>query len=341
MDQSSRGAGPVVYGSKHVAAPCRSCAAVRPQTYLTSLARYYEPYRDSMTHGSCRVPTNFGYMNLAGGLGELRLPFDRIGKGDIEPLDLSHMKFCDPAGTVALSAYAATAARKLKRPLPLQGWDSGSYLSRVGFKSLAGYRDDFPRTRLDSDRLTSLIEVATAKERQSARKDVLNVLGVHHVGARMVLDYCLEEMLRNVEDHADSPVNALLQAQYYDNRKQVVMAIADTGYGILHSLRQRHQSIADDEEALKNALKAGVSGRNTRKGTNAGLGLTVSSSLVTKMGGTFQLVTGDTMLEMTKTTQTMRKLGQTRWPGVIVVMLVPRNDSLDWEGTFEEVMGAI
>lgn len=289
----------------------------------------------------CRVPDTFGYMNLAGGLSQLKLPFDALGGGAEATLDVSKLEFCDPAATVALAGFAATAVRSTRRPIQLEGWDAGSYLSRVGFKKLAGHADDFPRRRLESDRLTSLIEVATAKQRQEARRDVLSVLDVHHDGARMVLDYCLEEILRNVEDHADSPVNALLQAQYYDKRQQVVMAVADTGHGILRSLRQRHQNMENDEAALRAAIQPGVSGRNTRKGTNAGLGLTVSSSLVTKMGGVFQVVTGDSVLELTGRDLAVHKIRGSRWPGVIVAMVVPRNDSLDWEGTFTEVMEAI
>jgi len=294
-----------------------------------------------MDQRPCRVPTVFGYMNLAEGLNNLALRFDQLDPGSSPTLDLRQMEFCDPAATVALAAFVATALKKTGQPVPLDGWDAGSYLSRVGLKQLAGHKDDFPRKRLDSDRMTSLTKVAGYKERLSARKDVLNVLDVHHDGARRLLDYCLEEILRNVDDHAFSPIYALLQAQYYEKRGEVVMAIADTGNGILKSLRPRHQTLATHDAALKAALQKGVSGRNTRKGTNAGLGLTVSSALVTKMGGTFQIMSGDCLLEVTGRGQNVYRLRQTEWPGVIVVMVVPRNDALDWDGTFIEVMSAI
>lgn len=293
-----------------------------------------------MTSNHCNVPARFGYMNLAGGLSEVGLPFDQIGKGEVPTLHLSRMEFCDPAATVALAAFAATSYRATKRPIVLEGWNAESYLARVGLKEFAGYKDDYPKRRQDTDRITNLIEVADSKDRQEARKNVLNVLQVNHDGARSVLDYCLEEMLRNVDDHAESPVNALLQAQYYENRHEVVMAIADTGYGILRSLRQWHQNLDSDFDAVKAAMQPGVSGRNTKKGTNAGLGLTVSSRLITRMGGTFQLVTGSAALEVKSKTEEIRAL-RVPWQGVIVTMIVPRNDDLDWEGTFTEVMGEI
>src|SRR5260370_32575218 len=164
---------------------------------------------------TCAVPSVFGFMNLAGGLSELALPFHDLESGLSPILDLGCLSVCDPAATVVLGAFAATANRKTSRPVELHGWDRGSYLSRVGFKPFAGYNDDFPRKRMDSDRLTNLLEVRNADERVAARGEVLHVLDIQHEGARTVLDYCLEEMLRNVDDHAASPVHALLQAQYY------------------------------------------------------------------------------------------------------------------------------
>lgn len=285
------------------------------------------------------VPARFGYMNLAGGLNELALRFDYVSESPTT-IDLSRIDFCDPAATVTLAAYAANTTRLSGEPINLQGWDPGSYLSRVGFKTFAGHRDDFPRKRLSSDRLTSLIEVRTADERQRARAEVLDVLDVQHDGANGLLDYCLEEMLRNVDDHAQSPVNALVQAQYYEARHEVVMAVADTGVGVMKSLSVRHE-VADHEAALKAALLPGVSGRNTRKGTNAGLGLPVSSALITEVGGIFQVVSGDCVMEVRRGGTSILRLRGTQWPGVIVVMVVPRDDSLNWERTFTKVMDAL
>ena len=50
------------------------------------------------------------------------------------------------------------------------------------------------RQRMDSDRLTNLLEVRNADERVAVRGEVLDVLDIQHEGARTVVDYCLEEM---------------------------------------------------------------------------------------------------------------------------------------------------
>lgn len=289
----------------------------------------------------CSIPRHLAYPNLAESLAAIGLPFDSSSEDDRPVLDLTHLEFCDPSATVALAGFAAHYRRKTKRTIELNGWKPDSYLSRVGFKDLAGYPDDYPMSRRDDDRLTSIIEVATAGERGEAREHVLDVLDIAHSGCRLLMDYCLEEILRNVEDHADSPVNALVQAQYYQSKKNVVVTVGDTGYGILWNMRQRHSDLADDSEALRKAMQPGMSGRNTRKGTNAGLGLTVSSSMVARIGGMFQIASGDAVLEVTAKGQTVHNLRGTRWPGVLVTMSVPRDDSLDWEGTFTRVLNEL
>jgi len=121
----------------------------------------------------------------------------------------------------------------------------------------------------------------------------LDVLGVTGEGARDLVSYCLEEILRNVDEHADSPVNALLQAQFYSATGEAVFAIGDTGRGILHSLRQWHQNLEDDEEALRYALRP----RPLREGTG--------------------------------------------WPGVLVAMVMPREDGRDWGKVLAQVLEEI
>lgn len=288
----------------------------------------------------CSIPQTLGTRNFTLAMNEMRLPFNGGSPDDPTLLDFSAVQFCDPMATVALASFGAYRLRRSKQRVELGGWRPDSYLARVGVKRLLGYDDDYPHRRNDGERLTSVTEVADHTDRQKARRQLLDVLGIQHDGTRLVLDYCLEEILRNVEDHADSPTNALVQAQYYETRNEVVFAIADTGRGVLWNLRQRHQQLENDEEALIAALQPGVSGRNTRKGSNAGLGLTVSSSLVTGVNGTFQVASGTALRVLKKGRAETQLLEGGGWPGVIVAFSVPRNDALDWEANFEQVLGS-
>jgi hypothetical protein len=287
----------------------------------------------------CQVPDRLDYPNLADALEALALPFDPEEHDDIPVLDLSANTFCDPSGTVALAAFCADYARRHEHPLRLEGWDPTSYLSRVGFKPLAGYKDDYPKRRHENgDQVTSIMEVVYAPDRAETLLRTLDVLDVAHEGCRQLLGYCLEEILRNVEEHADSPVNALIQAQHYSARGNVVVAIGDTGRGVLLNMRQRHPDLEDDLAALQLAMEPGMSGRNPRKGSNAGLGLTVSSALIARAGGTFQIVSGNAMLEITSRGTLARQLPSGGWRGVLVVMCVPRNDALPWGEIYKRTM---
>lgn len=287
----------------------------------------------------CRIPSTIAYTNLAGALTDLALPFANLSASDPVTLDCSGLQFCDPAGTVALAAYGAHYLARTDHRIELVGWDPASYLSRVGFKRLCGYPDDWPKRRIVSDHLTSIERIRNAEERAAASVHVLDVLGITHEASRYVLIQLLDEILRNVEEHAWSPVNALLQAQFYPSRGITVFAVADTGVGIFENLQSRHADVVDDETALRKALNPGVSGRNLRRDhiDNAGVGLTVTSRLVRKARGVFQIASGDTVLEVTANGETARKLSGTRWPGVIVTMVVPRDDTLDWDAMYEEV----
>lgn len=284
------------------------------------------------------APRRFTHDTLARCLNSMGLP-KAGGPSDDPTIDLSEVDFCDPSATVCLAAYGAHHKRLTGRNISLNGWKADSYFSRVGMKKFLGYQDDYPYERRDEDRLTSIIEIVTDSDRSQNIRYVLEVLGIQHSGADMLLGYCLEEILRNVEDHADSAVNALLQAQYYPRSAEVVLGIADTGFGILHNMRQRHD-LEDDEQALRAALKPGVSGRNTRKGTNAGLGLTASSRMITRMGGSLGITSGTCHLVVTKSGIFAQDLVE-GWKGVIVTMCLPRDDGLDWEGAFKQVMNEL
>lgn len=43
-------------------------------------------------------------------------------------------------------------------------------------------------------------------------------------------------------------------------------------------------------------------------------------------------------LEVRRSGQAVHRIRNTRWPGVSVVMVVPRDDNLNWEGTFKKVL---
>jgi hypothetical protein len=110
------------------------------------------------------------------------------------------------------------------------------------------------------------------------------------------LAYCFREVIRNVFEHAQTDRCAVCAQKWGDGR--VELAIVDAGRGIRRSLEEKH-SISSDTEALKQALRPGVSrdlsnDPDDRWG-NSGFGLYVLSELG-KALGVFRIVSGDAVL---------------------------------------------
>ena len=205
------------------------------------------------------------------------------------------------------------------------------------FKPLLGAKDDFPSNRKSAgERFTEILEVVTPNERTESAEHICDVLGVDDGDARVVLLYSLEEILRNVDDHADSPTNAIVHGQYFPAVDEVVIAIADTGQGVLRSLRSRHQELDSDEDALQEAMKLQVSGRNTRKGTNAGVGLTITAEMMKHAKGSLELYSGYAYLKATASgLKSAAEVGP--WSGVLAILCVHR-DKGKWQGVYDRAM---
>lgn len=256
---------------------------------------------------------------------------DAADAGTPVSVDFTAHTFCDPAGVVMLGAAGARYYRLTRHQAKLVGWDDDSYLSRLELGGLFGlshrFKLRFPRPR----DFVALREVVEPKDRVAACDAVAKILGIHHAGATGLMGYTLEEVLRNVDDHADSPTNALLHAQRYDRTDEVVVAIADTGQGVLRSLRQQQPDLGSDRDALYQALLPGVSGKNVKKARNQGIGLTATARMIAGVNGSMQVISGKAMQTISRDGTIETELPGRGWPGVVVVLRVSGRDNIDWD----------
>jgi len=98
--------------------------------------------------------------------------------------------------------------------------------------------------------------------------------------AAMALGVAVNEVIQNVCDHAESPVGAIMAARYFQNRRDVRVAILDLGVGIPRTLSRVRPEASDPEQALRLVVPGGVSSRS--KANNMGLGI---SNLVDQVRG--------------------------------------------------------
>jgi anti-sigma regulatory factor (Ser/Thr protein kinase) len=89
------------------------------------------------------------------------------------------------------------------------------------------------------------------------------------------IGYIVSELVGNVIEHASCEHGAIICAQYYPKSNSIRIGIADTGVGVRTTITRSHAA-ATDLDALRLALRPGVTGTTRREGgtdQNAGAGL--------------------------------------------------------------------
>lgn len=118
------------------------------------------------------------------------------------------------------------------------------------------------------------------------------------------LEWSINEITDNVLNHAKSSIGGLVQATTYPKNGIIAFAVADSGQGILKSLKEGYPTLRTDLQAMGEAVKAGVT-RNPKYGQ--GNGLAGSLKVTTMTGGSFEITSGTgrllTTLQETKRSQ--------------------------------------
>ncbi|MBT9554528.1 MAG: DUF4325 domain-containing protein [Myxococcales bacterium] len=134
----------------------------------------------------------------------------------------------------------------------------------------------------------------------------------------------MNEITDNVLNHSASPTGGVVGMTRFTARHEVVFCVADSGLGIRETLREGHANIQDDQEALEEAVKAGVT-RNPLLGQ--GNGLAGTRTITSNSGGEMTLVSGHARLNVSSAGSTVVDFSSTRqFPGTFVVARI-RTDS--------------
>lgn len=87
----------------------------------------------------------------------------------------------------------------------------------------------------------------------------------------------LNELYINVFDHAEAQGNAFSYIRYDEKSRKIKVAVCDFGKGIATTLRAKYNDYKDDSEALRNAIKIGVSAKTKKHNRGFGLDNVVSA----------------------------------------------------------------
>ncbi|WP_159433507.1 STAS-like domain-containing protein [Flavobacterium cucumis] len=103
------------------------------------------------------------------------------------------------------------------------------------------------------------------------------------------LEWSVNEITDNVLNHSKSKNGGFVQASTYPTNGVIAFAVADSGRGILESLKEGFPSLRTDTQAIGEAMKAGVT-RNPKYGQ--GNGLAGSLRVTTLTGGSLEITSG-------------------------------------------------
>lgn len=117
------------------------------------------------------------------------------------------------------------------------------------------------------------------------------------------IKYVMSEMVRNVLEHSNSEIGAVVSAQYFKKSNRVSIGIADRGIGIKAAIGQSYPT-ASDKEAITMALMPGITGTTKKIGGtefNAGAGLFFTKSIAKVSRDFFILYSGSSFFKLLKT----------------------------------------
>lgn len=134
------------------------------------------------------------------------------------------------------------------------------------------------------------------------------------------LQYLFIELMNNIADHAHSSVGGYVMTQYYQIHKKVQYVAADRGIGFLENIKLNFPGIHTEEEAIMKALEKGATStvqKMYQHEKNAGFGLYAMFEILKMTGGSFVIISNDTLVRYKNESFETKKLSSL-WKGVVV-----------------------
>lgn len=180
---------------------------------------------------------------------------------------------------------------------------SKHYLERMGLFKILGIESDIQI--VEHEPAGRFIPLAIVKESSELTNFLTEMVPLLHLepAEAQPIRFILSELIRNVLEHSESPMGAILCAQYYKKSNTIRIGIVDTGIGIKRSICRSHPA-STHLEAIKLALTPGITGATSREGgteQNAGAGLFFIKSIAKVNRDFFIIYSGDSMYKLLKT----------------------------------------
>jgi anti-sigma regulatory factor (Ser/Thr protein kinase) len=267
--------------------------------------------------------------------------------------DLDQVRLAEPWALVGLATLARNggAAR-----VPVErrgGSDAARFAHAIGFDDVVAGRPS--ETPGEPGRTVRMIRFSgfAGLEAAARRIGTLVLPQESDEDSRLVVQYVVIELLRNVVQHSHDPLGGVVVAQRMDRLRGtatpcVQVAVGDAGIGILESMRPAHPELGDPRAALEKAIRPHISGSFaeglTGSSTNAGMGLFFISEMARLSVGRLLLATRGATLVMRGNMRNVERptVGFLRprgigYPGTLVAFELPLGKVLDYEGLIRSI----
>ena len=217
-------------------------------------------------------------------------------------LDLEKCDYIGPDGAsliAKLYLFASKSATKIEVLAPRAPAELRNYLRYSGLDHLFN-TGNLDTTELDQERRVLPLE-QFGEARFTDSNKVVQLIKHHHSLTDDLEEYlriCINEVLQNVQDHAESSIGAVMTARYLRGAREIRIAIVDAGKGICRTLKTKYPETTP-ELSLKRVLKGGYSAMSREN--NLGLGISNLCNIVSKqLNGEIYLVSDRASLEIAK-----------------------------------------
>lgn len=213
-----------------------------------------------------------------------------------------------------------------------------NYASRVNFFEQIGfiYQENFVRHG-SSGRFTEIKRFDNTNS-LVIHKEIMSILvGKDGISEDMlvVLDYCLWEVLDNTIRHSNSDGtlsngSGYISCQYFPNKNQIRLVIADNGQGIHKALVSHPDSQfthLNEQQAVYQCVNKGVT-----NSTGMGFGLWATATLVKENGGKLIIHSGEHSLEIDNAKNIQNT---SKWQGAYTYLRVNTDVPVSYDKIFD------
>lgn len=151
-------------------------------------------------------------------------------------------------------------------------------------------------------RFIPLTQIKTQEELTNFIREIIPLLHLEPSQADPIR-YVVSELIRNVIEHSESPIGAIVAAQYYKKSNRIAIGIVDTGVGIKKTINQSYAALTH-LAAIRLALMPGVTGTTKKEGGteyNAGAGLFIIKTIAKVNRNFLMIYSGNAMYKLLKT----------------------------------------